>query len=249
VVIASNDDIKAEMERCGLTSEDIAAHSTRKGGRSYCAGGSTNGPAYVSIQLRGGWSLEGIDKRYVRYERCGDQYCGRILSGLNVNIAEFAYLPPFFVILNDSVVSAVRDCFPGAPVQLEVILRFALASVVYHQEYLHEFVQSNHPVFKSCLFTTGLAGDLKANVNCRPSCAGDTIVTTGIPSYVIIMGKLKDVESALAVLPLRIKDEIQSVFDSRNHGMWTHLTTCLKFFILVYSIVFARCWCANLICD
>ncbi len=95
-VMTSCREINVEMKRCGLTVEDIAAHSTRKGGRSYCAGGSTNGPAFVTIMLRGGWSLEGIDKRYVRYERAGDQYVGRILSGLNVNTPEFAFLPPFF---------------------------------------------------------------------------------------------------------------------------------------------------------
>ncbi len=81
-VMASCPEIKAEMERCGLTCEDIAAHSTRKGGRSYCAGGSTNGPAFVTIMLRGGWSLEGIDKRYVRYERAGDSMLGEFCLGL-----------------------------------------------------------------------------------------------------------------------------------------------------------------------
>ncbi len=40
-VMTTCKDIREEMERCGLTAEDIAAHSTRKGGRSFCAGAAS----------------------------------------------------------------------------------------------------------------------------------------------------------------------------------------------------------------
>jgi hypothetical protein len=217
-VMASCPEIKAEMERCGLTCEDIAAHSTRKGGRSYCAGGSTNGPAFVTIMLRGGWSLEGIDKRYVRYERAGDQYVGRILSGLNVNSVEFAFLPPFFSNADSEINVVVSDCFPDAPVEMELILRFCLASVVHHQDYLRRELSAKHPLFSTTLFAGGLAKELQPKVECRLSRAGDRLVPTGIPSHVLIMGRMEMLEKQMIGLPQAVTSSLKSYFDGRDHG-------------------------------
>jgi hypothetical protein len=219
-VMTSCREINVEMKRCGLTVEDIAAHSTRKGGRSYCAGGSTNGPAFVTIMLRGGWSLEGIDKRYVRYERAGDQYVGRILSGLNVNTPEFAFLPPFFSVVDDQVNEAISNCFPKAPEEMGTILRFCLASAVHHQDYLRRELDRSHPVFSSRLFAGGLAEGLRARVECRPSRAGDMLVPTGIPSHVLIMGRMDSLEKQMAALPDALYSKMKSYFDGRDLGKW-----------------------------
>ena len=52
-------------------------------------------PTHASICNRGGWSL-GIQSRYLLYEKAGDCYIGRILSGLNVNDGSFTTLAPRF---------------------------------------------------------------------------------------------------------------------------------------------------------
>ncbi len=51
--------LKAKFQQLGITEEDIAAHSFRKGARSYAQGGTTSGPSTPSVHLRGGWALEG----------------------------------------------------------------------------------------------------------------------------------------------------------------------------------------------
>ena len=48
------------------------------------------------ICLRVGWSMGSVKEKYIHYEKAGDQYVGRVVSGLNVNSADFAVSPPYF---------------------------------------------------------------------------------------------------------------------------------------------------------
>jgi len=64
---------------------------------SYASSGTTAAPSSVSVNNRGGWTLGGVRDVYMLYERAGDQYVGRILSGMNVLSAKFgASAPDFF---------------------------------------------------------------------------------------------------------------------------------------------------------
>ena len=60
----------------------LGAHSLRKGSVSYCSGGSTMAPSIVSILLRAGWSMKGVEDRYFRLEAAMDQFLGRVVAGL-----------------------------------------------------------------------------------------------------------------------------------------------------------------------
>jgi hypothetical protein len=144
--------LKAKFQQLGITEEDIAAHSFRKGARSYAQGGTTSGPSTPSVHLRGGWALEGwnfvllfffvcfllytgMDKKYVRYEAAADQFIGRILSMLNVNSPDFAVLAPHFDCIDSDVLQAVTCCFPNAAPNLNAVLVHCLASLIFHQDY------------------------------------------------------------------------------------------------------------------
>ena len=74
----------------------IGAHSLRKGAVTFAAGGSTMAPGIVSILLRAGWSLQGVENRYFKFEGAMDQFLGRVICGLPINSGNFAILPPFF---------------------------------------------------------------------------------------------------------------------------------------------------------
>ena len=50
----------------------------------------------VSICLRAMWSMGHVKERYLQYEKAGDQYLGRVVTGLDVNSAKFAVSPPYF---------------------------------------------------------------------------------------------------------------------------------------------------------
>ncbi|KAF1793909.1 hypothetical protein GQ600_16797 [Phytophthora cactorum] len=80
-----------------ITGEKVyGTHSIRKGVATYASSGSTGGPSIISVCLRCGWSLGGVQDRYFRYEAAGDQYLGRVVAGLPQNSAQFAVLPPHF---------------------------------------------------------------------------------------------------------------------------------------------------------
>jgi hypothetical protein len=98
--------------------------------------GSTCGPSIVSLSLRRGWSMGEVQDRYLRYEAAGDQYCGRIVSGLQVHSSKFAVLPPHFLDPIDSKVSLA--VFPQLSLheKLKALLENSIASVLYHLEWL-----------------------------------------------------------------------------------------------------------------
>jgi hypothetical protein len=75
---------------------DLGSHSTRKGASSYASAGSTVCPPMVSIYLHAMWSIGSVKERYLQYKKAGDQYLGRVVSGLDVNSIAFATSPPFF---------------------------------------------------------------------------------------------------------------------------------------------------------
>jgi hypothetical protein len=212
-VLALNPNIKAEMDRLNITVEDIASHSFRKGARSYCQGGTTGGPSTPSILLRGGWALEGIDKKYVRYEAAADQFIGRILAMLSISSSEFAALHPHFDVVDDDVLRAVKACFPGAPQSMEAVLVQCLASLVFHREFLRSNLVPDHPLFKSVLFSQRLVDDLAARV--ALSFPNDKISPTGIPPHVSIQRELVEVKKIVSDLPTRVRAAISEEFEQR----------------------------------
>ena len=88
---------KDELLELGYEPNDIGVHSIRKGAGTYASSGTTAAPSSVSVNNRGGCTLGGVRDVYMLYERAGDQYVGRILSGMNVLSAKFgASAPDFF---------------------------------------------------------------------------------------------------------------------------------------------------------
>jgi len=92
-VIEKNRD---EFLELGIRPGDLGSHSACKGVCSFASAGSTVSPPMVSICLRAMWSMGSIKERYLQFEKAGDQYLGRVVSGLDVNDVSFAVSPPYF---------------------------------------------------------------------------------------------------------------------------------------------------------
>jgi len=135
------DAIVAAFQESGINTGDIGTHSFRKGGSTYCTSGSTQCPSATAVYLRAGWTIEGVQSRYLRYEAAGDQFVAEPFCGLPIDSAEFAALPPLFRWGNLNVKSAVAKCFPNAPVHLHAILEHTLASVIFHMEFFARHFQ------------------------------------------------------------------------------------------------------------
>ena len=83
-----------ELARLGVEPGDLGSHSARKGACSYASAGCTVSPPMASICLRACWSMGLVKERYLHYEKAGDQFLGRAVSGLNMMTTDFGVSPP-----------------------------------------------------------------------------------------------------------------------------------------------------------
>ena len=87
---------------------------------------------------------------------------------LEIDKPEFAILPPNFEGADTKVIrDALRLVFPTLPRNLYRIGEFAMASLVYHREYLLQQLPKTHPLLESVLFRNDtLYNKLKGLVKC-----------------------------------------------------------------------------------
>ena len=193
------DQVAEELERRSIVPEDIGTHSMRKGASSFCASGSTSCPSSTAVHLRAGWSLGGVQDTYLRYEGAGDMYVGRTVSGLPIDSPDFCLLPPHFKGADTQLIRrALGLVFPNIPGRLNAIGEFAMASLVYHRQYLLDTLPQSHPLFASVLFRTSeLYDQLKVYVECTQPNNKSMLRATGIPAHVSILSKMKEMYDAL----------------------------------------------------
>jgi hypothetical protein len=211
--IASTDALRQMLERQGITIFAVAAHSLRKGARSFASAGTTAGPSTPTLLMRGNWKQEGMDAKYVRYENAGDQQTGRILSMLSPMTPSFGALPPHFDEVDDVVLRAVRESFGESPPQFNGILVMCLASLVYHRNSMRSLLAKNHPIFRTPPFTLGIVDQLGHRVALE--FAGDTMTPTGVPPSTTIMVEVQQLKQTIASLPSLLRDTVHDEFEQR----------------------------------
>ena len=154
--IFSSEEGKQELASRGLTANDIGTHSNRKGASTFATSGTTAAPSIAAVSLRAGWTMGKVHDTYLRYERAGDQFCGRTVAGLPAMSPDFALLPPFFDAQTEDgkklISDAVKTCFPYLPPHLARVGEFMLASLVYHETFLADLLPDSHALFQTALF-------------------------------------------------------------------------------------------------
>ena len=155
--LEDNEEIFNEM---GVDIDEIGTHSARKGAATHCSTGTTVSPPMASICLRAGWSMGPVKEKYIHYEKAGDQYVGRVATGLNVNSVEFAVSPPYFKFpavdegegnssIEDDIKNAITSLVPGGrrmSSQTFKLLTYCYASIAYHYDYLDRILHSRSRV-------------------------------------------------------------------------------------------------------
>ena len=197
-ILLNTPNIVAELTSRGINGNDLGTHSLRKGAATFCASGSTACPSSTAVHLRAGWSLGGVQNTYLRYEAAGDMFVGRTVCGLPIDSHEFSILPPHFASRTDTISQAIRVMFPNAPPSFDFILEFALASLVYHADYLKSSLSSTHPLFLTPLFSSqNMRSQLHALVQCGHHNVSSRIYPTGIPPHVAILTQMNNLESKI----------------------------------------------------
>jgi hypothetical protein len=182
-----------ELEARGMNGDNFGTHSMRKGASTFVASGSTAFPPPTAVHLRAGWTLGGIQDTYFRYKSAGDMYVGRTVCGLPLDRAEFAILPTMFTGNYEADLNcALEMCVPTLPNNIKTVMKFGVASIVYHRSFLVETLPLNHQIFQTPLFRdSDLFNRLASNVFCRLPNVGDTLSSTGVSPHVSILRTLQ----------------------------------------------------------
>jgi hypothetical protein len=240
--ILQSEEGQQELDRRGMTEQQIGTHSARKGSATFATSGSTDAPSSVAVCLRAGWAMTGVQDTYFRYESAGDQHVGRTVAGLPPDLHAFSVLPPFFENEYDADVGAgIQLAFPGYPRNMMRVLQFCLASLVYHQDFLldPENVSPKHRLHSTPLFLNrALLSSLKSKVACRNYELGDAIRPSGITVNAKIVSDLRELKETVAGLDKKIINGVGQVIEDKavaaNTVTYDGLQEVLKQFAAKY---------------
>jgi hypothetical protein len=196
-------DMEDELKEVGRNVNELGAHSIRKGVGTF-ASSAEDGPGHTSLCRRLNWIMDSVQEKYLKYLKAGDQVCGRYFAGLPRGEPEFALPPPFFLPENEELICrGIEACFgKHYPDGFRGVLRFCLASLIHHYQFLKENLKASHLLWQNTLFLNlDLVKSLEKAVVCRLLTPTDPIVCTGLTSNAKQVLDLKNtVEESIADL-------------------------------------------------
>ena len=188
--------------------------------------------------------MGGVQVTYLRYEAAGDMHVGRTVCGLPNDKPKFAILPPFFERRDDFLRLAIATCYPTLPDSAVYIGEFALASVVFHADYLRATLPPRHPLFSTRLFCEkDMLHTLQQQVTCRLAKDDDLIRPSGIPPHISLVSSMSTIASDIkAIIPAvssvipKVVNGVAQVLEDRaiesgsitRSGLEQIMTTCLN---------------------
>ena len=219
-----------ELARLGVEPGDLGSHSARKGACSFASAGCTVSPPMASICLRACWSMGPVKERYLHYEKAGDQFLGRAVSGLNMMTTDFAVSPPHFdatAEVNEEIDRFVKDCTVGGsniPSKTFVLLRQCVASLVFHHDFLSTHLHPACKLRSSPLFTAIPPAVKNATVIRYPweRATPNTPTFSGLPPHVVLMSQMKELrtsfENEMRDMREQVRHDMVEEFDQRRFG-------------------------------
>ena len=120
-------------------------------------------------------------------------------------------MPPHFLpdepLLTDVIWRDILPEYGGLPASFKAALPYLLASLVYHKTILISTLCSDHPIFLSRVWTTGIMNDLSSKV--LAGCGRNPIsqmAATGIPPTLVLANQM----DMLSEKVTRLEDNFQS---------------------------------------
>ena len=87
-----------------------------------------------------------IQDMHLQFEVAGDQYVGRVVSGLPISSPKFVVLPPQFDCCVRESDKITKIVIPSIPTSLKNVGRFLSISLIFHLNALESFLHSSHPL-------------------------------------------------------------------------------------------------------
>ena len=151
-----------EFKQVGVDSGMLGSHSTRKGAITLASSGCTISPSMASICIRAGWSMGPVKDRHIYYAPACDQFVGRSVTEMSV-YSKFAVSPVSWDwsegtnrVDGTTAVNIILEASLLGPEEVSPsacqLLRYLLAPLVYHHEYLHNTLHASNPLLGSPAF-------------------------------------------------------------------------------------------------
>ena len=170
--------------------EHFDPYGWRKGSATYAVSGTTVSPSVPSIARRGEWSIGSVLDLYWHFGSVGDQYLGRVLTGINPDSPFFDLLPPHWNITNPMsnkfVMEGMEMTFGKIQPEFRPICIRAFACMVYHSDDLiKKMIEIPGHDFSKLVFLhkKELCTELKKLVSTEPTTGGMSRAT-GIPPHI-----------------------------------------------------------------
>jgi len=222
----------------GIGPGDLGSNSTWKGACSHASAGSVS-PPIVSICLQAMWSMGSVKKRYLHYDKAGDQYLVQTVDRLNCNHHLFAVSPPYFDYwlldedgrntMERQIHELVSNClFCGDEVDPRVFCIFLsyFASVCYHSTFLKERLRRTNRLHASPFFTHIPADILPLAVVKYPwNKTEDTPNFTGIPPHVSLLAEMQGMQEDLKMMKEDLNISFCEEMDGRGNGSEGYFNT------------------------
>ena len=217
------------FERMGVKKGDLGSHSVRKGSITLVSSGCTVSPPMSSICLRACWSMGPVKDTYIHYEKAGDQFVGRSVTGISSLSKQFAVSPAYFDSsgseegtmkkIDDIIyvfLSGKRDEVLG-PVFL--LVRFMFASICFHYNHLDENIAAGNP-FRACAMFIAASEPIRrcAVIKFPWNKSDETPLFTGIPPHVIMMSEMEVLKEVILSQKGDILYGLKEELNKRNIG-------------------------------
>lgn len=210
----------------GVNPGDLGCHSARKGAITMCSSGCTVSPPMASICLRACWSMGSVKDRYIHYEKAGDQYVGRTVTGISSMSKDFAVSPPYFDFTDNEEMKPFlkqviyANTFMGDKA-IEELVTFLFASICFHFTHLDSCLHSHNKVRTSPLFIIARENERLRQLAVVRYPWNQTQYTpylTGIPPHVVMMAEIERLKNDLQQQTQDIIASVRNELDNRRVG-------------------------------
>ena len=213
----------------GVEKNTLRTHSCRKGAITVVSTGCTVSPPIASICLRAGWTLGTIKDRYIHYNKAGDQFCGRCVTGISSLKKEFATSPVYWDFTKSKqmgrigVKKTLEDYFFNAnemqPHVFELI-RYLFAALCFHFDFLEEILPKESKLRASPLYNAISNFEFRTEAKIAyPWAATEyTPQQSGIPPHSMLLVEIEKLKKALSEQTTTIINSLKEELDNRSVG-------------------------------
>mmetsp|Transcript_8451 Transcript_8451/g.12231 ORF Transcript_8451/g.12231 Transcript_8451/m.12231 type:complete len:297 (-) Transcript_8451:662-1552(-) len=192
----------------------------------------------ASICLRACWSMGPVKDRYIHYEKAGNQFTGRCVTGISSLDKTFAISPVYWDWAGcastaeksvDDVLEATCVEKNGTKPQTFGLLRYLFACLCYHYKYLDEKLHETSQLRASSVFIEAAVFEHadRATTAFPWNATSYTPKFTGVPPHVMILVKMEELKVELAKQSEVIADKLKAELDARSVGGSEYRATAL----------------------